>query len=301
MGNSTVSSALAAALLAAACASPEPEAGPSIASIPGADTGFYQELSWSPDGRQLLVSVLEKAADTTGFAYHIVVVPADSGAVVPLTKGPRDYWTSWSPDGNRLVFNGRGASSSDIIVVNRDGSGRTVLTASASEDIQPDWSPDGSRIVFVSTRSGREQVWTMRHDGGDARILFESPGRAQNPRWSPDGRHVTWFEMHGGGNDSLMVGNADGSARRTIGPGIWPSWAPGDSLVFTAGDGLALASVQSGGSRPLVRGEIVNGEFSPDGSRLAFIEKARGEIMVVVAGADGSERRVLMRRPAPVW
>lgn len=60
-------------------------------------------------------------------------------------------------------------------------------------------------------------------------------------------------------------------------------------------------AADGGGQRLLVPGAIVNGELSPDGRRLAVVEKLGDDVAVVVMRPDGSDRRVLLRRPAPPW
>ena len=267
-----------------------------------ADTGFYQEVSWRPDGTALAVSVLDPAPGDPGFTYRVFEVGLDNPQPRQVTPGPMDYWTAWSPDGSQLAFNGGRGPAADIFLVRTDGTGRRRLTTDSAQDIQPDWSPDGKHIAFVSNRGGSEQVWVMNADGGEPRRLVEGEGQAQNPRWSPDGTRIAYYETDGAGHDFLTLVNADGTGRRRLGPGVWPSWTPaGDSLVFSGPEGLYIASADGSGGRLLRAGDIVSGEISPDGSRLAFIEKVNGDITLTVAAIDGSGRRLLLRRPAPKW
>src|SRR5215210_3995299 len=64
----------------------------------------------------------------------------------------------------KIVF----AHSSDVWVMNQDGSGKTNLTpgTNTSADYNPAFSPDGKRIVFASDRAaGDADIWVMNADG----------------------------------------------------------------------------------------------------------------------------------------
>jgi Tol biopolymer transport system component len=102
-----------------------------VETVTQADTGFYQELSWSPDGSRLLISVLEVDQGPEDFTYRIYEINVDGSGFRRLTNGPRDYWTSWSPDGSQIVFAALRDGNYDIYVVDADGSNEVRLTDGA--------------------------------------------------------------------------------------------------------------------------------------------------------------------------
>lgn len=53
---------------------------------------------------------------------------------------------------NRKVAYVGGGGSSEIYIINLDGSGKKHLTEDAFNDYNPDWSPDGTKIAFMSSR-----------------------------------------------------------------------------------------------------------------------------------------------------
>jgi len=78
-----------------------------------------------------------------------------------------------------VVFAG---GSSDIFVMNADGSGVTRLTTNPAYDNYPAWSPDGTRIVFQSQRDGNDQIYVMGADGsGATRLTQTKPPTASLP------------------------------------------------------------------------------------------------------------------------
>ncbi|MCH8966670.1 MAG: PD40 domain-containing protein [Planctomycetes bacterium] len=67
---------------------------------------------------------------------------------------------SWSPDGERIVYASTFSGSSQIWMMNADGTYRRQLTETAdplSSD-NPVWSPDGSRILFDTNRAAPPQA-----------------------------------------------------------------------------------------------------------------------------------------------
>ena len=58
----------------------------------------------------------------------------------------------WSPDGTQIVFALGDDTSSDVYVMNTDGTGRRRLTRlphGAGFPDSPIWSPDGRRIAYL--------------------------------------------------------------------------------------------------------------------------------------------------------
>ncbi len=78
--------------------------------------------------------------------------------------------------------------TSEIFVINADGTGLTQLTDSPGLDFLPVWSPDGRWIAFASVRGATDaqkqaiadgkgfggiSIWVMAADGSDPRMLVD--------------------------------------------------------------------------------------------------------------------------------
>lgn len=87
-----------------------------------------------------------------------------------------------SPNGSKILFSAPQFGpprSSNVFVVNADGSGLRQLTHSRGGKINNganSWSPDGRKISFFSNRDGVYGVYTMNANGTGVKKLTKNPG-----------------------------------------------------------------------------------------------------------------------------
>ena len=145
-------------------------------------------LTWSPDGTKL--AFVGRGA---GLGSCIFVMNANGSGAVCLgdTQGSGDS-PAWSPDGSQLAFvrSDYLLGSSDIWLINPDGSGATNLTqGNPALAAAPAWSPDGSRLVFSG--EGRvegvdqdvAQLFVINRDGTGLQQLDTGGWNASGPTW----------------------------------------------------------------------------------------------------------------------
>ena len=88
--------------------------------------------------------------------------------------------------------------TSQIYLINPDGSNLQRLTRSFAIDTEPFFSPDGRWIYFTSDRGGSPQIYRMPASGGEAeRITFEG-GYNVSPRVSPNGGSLAYITRNNG-------------------------------------------------------------------------------------------------------
>lgn len=135
--------------------------------------------AWSPDGKQILYTSIEKFED---FDPRLHVMDADGKNAKPLLKG-KAMMGAWSPDGKKIVFMHEVGERKrpeppviELFVANPDGSNPTQLTKTEGEmEISPVWSADGKRIFFNRISPGgppeAAAIYVMDADGKNVKQL----------------------------------------------------------------------------------------------------------------------------------
>ncbi len=78
--------------------------------------------------------------------------------------------------------------TTQVWVVNRDGSGLRRVTTTPGQHWPHSWAPDNDRIAFAGERDAIWNVWTVSTSTGVAQQLtkFSTPnGYVRYPAWSP--------------------------------------------------------------------------------------------------------------------
>ena len=133
----------------------------------------------------------------------------------------------------------------DLWRVPRHGGEAVRVTASVSGSASaPIFSPDGKQIAFTANYDGNTDVYVVAAEGGMPKRLTAYPGTNEAVGWTPDGKSVLF--------NSEMMSNTD------------------YSRLFTV-------STDGGFPKPLPFPAAVNGCFSPDGQRLAYVPNPKWE------------------------
>ena len=210
----------------------------------------------------------------------------------------------------RLVFASDRAGNTDIYL------GARRLTSSQANDYSPAWSPDGRWIAFVSTRDGDEELYLMSATGSQVRQLTRNKVKDQTPAWSPDGRWLVFASERGGNRarELYVMPSKGGPATRIVrSPLRWnesfaPVWSPdGRWIAFVSNRaglfGVDIYVVRANGTqlRRLTRSTRDDGfpadstmpDWSPDGSRIAFVSNRDGNNELYLMNRDGTNPRRL--------
>jgi len=204
--------------------------------------------SWSPDGTRLAyVSFQQKKP-----IVYVQNVMQGKQTVVANARGSNSA-PSWSPRGDQLAVVLTLSGTSQIYLVNADGSGSPRrISNSTGIDTEPVFSPDGASIYFTSDRGGSPQIYRMPVVGGNAqRVTFEGTYNV-SPRITPDGKSLVYLSRNGG---QYQIAIQDLASRQVqiLTNGTRdesPSVAPNGKMILYASDAGGrgvLAAVSSDG------------------------------------------------------
>lgn len=181
----------------------------------------------SPDGKHLAL-----VRD-----FQIYVTDAHGGHARRVSHGlPAQGWAdpSWSPNGRRLAFTGKGDYTiNGIDTVGADGRGeRSVALAFGDE---PAWSPDGRHILFRDTSGAdlHSRLFLVRPDGR-GRMRVRHGLDAERPMWAPDGHRIVFTTFD---DSRLRILDLRGGRPQVLRQGGWdPAWSPDGTRIAFAGN-----------------------------------------------------------------
>ena len=280
-------------------------------------------LSWTPDGREIVYSVREPAAD------RLWRIPANSATlargtpIADIPSAARNPSISRSSRGQpaRLAFQ---TITNDFDLRLTDLHARPVNDTFASQPVSSStriegsarFSPDGNRIAFASFRSRAVEVWVSQRDGsGLQQLTTLGADGVLIGDWSPDGTRIAFEAAIDGNSDVYLVGADGGHLRRlTTEPSIdgVPAWSSDGHWIYfastRAGPVPDIWRVSLNGDTP-VR-VTHNGGFQPiessDGKYVFYLDRWPGGLpmegkVMRMALAGGHEELVLERVRPFLW
>jgi gamma-glutamyltranspeptidase/glutathione hydrolase len=254
-----------------------------------------QEPAWSPDGKRIAVSYLDR----------IWTLAADGRQAKAVTTGDQssiEREPAWSADGNKLAFAADRGEGFDIFVVslkNGLAAGTPVaVTTMAGDERWPSWTADG-RLVFAHRDvkpSGRPADPSLQFDlfllspvaGSEAwqgpLPLTETTDSETYPRVSPDGTKVAFVSERDSEDDVDLWWMPVPSAAiaKPIPLGARPPKPVSSSVPAVGDNGRPLRAVRM----TRVRGHEAYPSWAPDNSRVAFYAVREGIGSVWVATAE---------------
>jgi eukaryotic-like serine/threonine-protein kinase len=204
------------------------------------DAGTYPNVALSPDERTLAAAMRRGAPANT----DIYRIDPTTGAQDRLTFDPgNDTAPIWSPDGERVVFQGvrsarfslfqkaiAGTTSDDALL---DGSGGTILPT--------DWSTDGRYLLYTHIPlGGNNDIWILPVSGERKPIAFLQTGAIETDGvFAPDGKWVAYSSSESGQPEVLIepFPRTGGKIQISRSGGYKPLWRrDGKELYFLSRD-----------------------------------------------------------------
>ncbi len=270
---------------------------------------YWQNLDWSPSGKDLVVS--DKSSSEGPFGLLLIAV--ESGERRPLTLPPApnlgDGVPHFSPDGKLVAFV-RGASFfvGDIYVVPVAGGEAKRLTFDNRWLMGLTWTADSQEIVFSSNRGGLLSLWRVSVAGGAPQALPAAGEDALFPAISRQGNHLAYTRWKTDSNIWRIAGPQAEEKDRS--PVKLIASTRDDALPQYSPDGqrIAFQSTRSGGEevwlsdsegRNQIQLTSLKGapggapRWSPDGRRIVFDGRLEGHGDIFVINVEGGIPRRL--------
>lgn len=280
------------------------------------DTGFHP--SWSPDGKEIVVSSFGRDQPTVRAAPGSVltVINVATGLKRELARVEASF-PAWSPNGHRIAYwFYTGTFGRRDIATIPAGGGEPVVVAKdfAVSNWNPVWSHDGRYLYFVSSKVGNMNFWRVAIDEVTGMVLSE-PEAATTPStysrhlsFSRDGNRMVYVQTNNQAN--IQGVEFDLAGGTTIGSPFWITQGDREvsraelspdgtlfvmRLIRRTQDDIAIVSRDGREWRDVTNDEPFDRyvRWSPDGKLLAFGSDRNEGGQVWICNADGTGLRQL--------
>ncbi|MBX2881220.1 MAG: Tol-Pal system beta propeller repeat protein TolB [Granulosicoccus sp.] len=186
-------------------------------------TGINGAPSWSPDGRQLAVTLSHEGNP------DIYVYQVDSSSMRKITESDAiDTEAVWMDD-QTLVFTSDRSGSPQLYEVSARGGSAKRITFEGKYNASATVSPDGSTVAFVHNSGQGFQIGTIDRQS----TLFQTLTQGtldESPSFSPNGQMII-YATEKNGRGTLGAVSLDGSVVQSLtlddgGSVREPAWSP---------------------------------------------------------------------------
>jgi hypothetical protein len=188
---------------------------------------WHSVPTWSADG-----ALMALTARKPGHDPEIVVIDLASANPYPdnikTTLGDSDpyNWSSFNPDGTRIVSQ-RGSEGGSLVIFEvANGQMQTVGEPSVWDDQRypedPQWSPEGGQILYTLAKdvgqSSYHRVIKSIDPNGSANVaLTDDEHDSLTPSWSPDGQQIVYVSKTvGDAALELWIMDKDGNNKKRV-------------------------------------------------------------------------------------
>lgn len=171
-----------------------------VASYHFKDLVVLGSPSWSPDGKRIVFSSVDKSGSNDLYVWD-----KDHERLARLTNDVYDDRDpAWAPRGNEIVFSSDRTPSGErgvynLFVYDLNTGDIRYLTYGSDSYYSPRWSPDGASLLFTCNRGGARNIWMLKFDtlhpaSREMRRLTHFTTAAFDPTWADSAVVFVAFE-----------------------------------------------------------------------------------------------------------
>ena len=159
---------------------------------------FGGVTSWSPDGKQLIVTKWLSNPSDDDMRHETWRFNADGSGAVKLPIPETDEADDWSPDGRWLVTTSDRhpphGSGYQLYLMHPGGTDQRRLTEGRGLNVYPRFSPDSRRVAYLHQERGVTSLWVVNIDGTGRRQILQDENDTSPDHlcWSPDGKSLAY-------------------------------------------------------------------------------------------------------------
>ncbi len=198
----------------------------------------------------------------------------------------------------KIAFVVKKGRSSDIHVINFDGSNLARLTDERFMTLSPRWSPDGQYISYTSYRDGNPDLYIKSVNGTVTRKIAGFKGINLSGTWSRDGRKILLTSSKDGNEEIYAMDIHTGHLERltyNFSIDVSPAWSPDNqkiAFVSNRSGSPQIYIMDADGSN--IRRLTYDGNYntspawSPRGKRIVYEGLVKGSFQIFSINEDGT-------------